>query len=147
MNINNISNQTFEGNVIFSEKLTKPMIEYSNKILDYPYLGKTARERIATKNYDINIWGQATKKTINPKIRFSSEFKILKDKKVYYPKTIIRVFSEKEISIRNSVKDGAENLNLFLLNFEIYRDKFDFAYNTFGEKIQAYLKKIFNIRK
>ena len=38
MNINNISNQTFEGNVIFSEKLTKPMIEYSNKILDYSYL-------------------------------------------------------------------------------------------------------------
>jgi len=140
MNINNISSTTFDGKIIFDKKLTKPMKEYANNILDYPYLGKTARERIASKTYDINVFGHKTKKTIHPRICFSSEFKVLNEesKKSYW---------SREIKLKTPISESAEILNLFLLYFEAYKDRFDFSYNTFGEKVSAFIRKIFDVRK
>ena len=55
MQINNIQENSFKGKVKFNKKLTKPMVEYANKILDQPFSGTTARERIAKSSYDLEI--------------------------------------------------------------------------------------------
>ena len=136
MKVNTITNNSFEGKIIFDKKLTKPMIEYTNKVLEYPYLGKTARERIATKTYDVNVFGHQTKKTINPRIWFCSEFKVLNYES-------IRRACSKSIKLKTPISECAEILNLFLVHFESYKDRFDYSYNSFGEKVNAFMRKLF----
>ena len=146
MNVNNISTTSFEGKIYIDNKFTKPMRDYLDKVLDHEYVGRTARERIATKTYDINVWGHVTKKTIHPRFWLSSEFKVLKDKKRFDIGLTKHYFS-KTMKLNTPISKNAEKLNLFLVQFERYKNEFDFSYNTFGEKIQAYFKRFFNIRK
>ena len=73
-NLNDIKDNSFKGKVKFNKKLTKPMIEYANKILDQPFSGTTARERIAKSTYDVEIHGRVSKRTIHPRLFFSSGF-------------------------------------------------------------------------
>ena len=70
MKINNIKENSFKGKVKFDKKLTKPMLEFANKILDYPFSGTTARERIAKSTYDVEIYGRVSKKNDSSKIIF-----------------------------------------------------------------------------
>ena len=62
MKINNVEKTSFKGKVIFNKKLTKPMVEYADKVLDHPFSGTTARERIAKSSYDVEINGRVSKK-------------------------------------------------------------------------------------
>ena len=124
------------------------MIEYTNKVLDYPYLGKTARERIAKATYDVEVHGRVSKKTIHPKLFFSSDFKSLKDPKSFHYTSKFTYFSpSKGASIHSTVTEGAYKLNEHLTKFEEYKAWYPYAYNTFGEKVSAFFKRMFGVRK
>ncbi len=148
MKINNIQENSFEGRVKFSKKLTKPMVEYANKILDQPFSGTTARERIAKSTYDVEISGRTSKKTIHPKLFFSSSFNMLKDPKIFHYTSGFTYFSpSKGVGIHSTVAEGAYKLNEHLTKFEEYKGWYPYAYNTFGEKVSAFFKRLFGIRK
>lgn len=143
MKTNNISATSFQGKVKFDKKLTKPMIEYANKILDAPFSGTTARERITKATYDIQIQGRVSKKTIHPKLFFSSDFKSLKDPKSFHYTSKFTYFSpSKGASIHSTVTEGAYKLNEHLTKFEEYKAWYPYAYNTFGEKVSAFFKRM-----
>ena len=148
MQINNIQENSFNGKIIFNKKLTKPMVEYANKILDHPFSGTNARERIAKSTYDVEINGRVSKKTIHPKLFFSSGFKMLKDPKIFSYTSGFTYFSpSKGASIHSTVAEGAYKLNEHLTKFEEYKSWYPYAYNTFGEKVFAFFKRMFGIRK
>ena len=148
MQINNIQENSFKGKVILDKKLTRPMVEYANKILDQPFSGTTARERIAKATYDVEISGRASKRTINPKLFFSSSFNLLKDPKIFHHTSSFTYFSpSKGVSINSTVPEGAHKLNEHLSKVEEYKGWYPYAYNTFGEKISAFFKRMFGIRK
>lgn len=148
MQINNIQENSFKGKVKFNKKLTKPMVEYANKILDQPFSGTTARERIAKSSYDVEISGKVSKRTVHPKLFFSSSFNLLKDPKSYTYTSEFTYFSpSKGVSIHSTVAEGAHKLNEHLTKFEEYKGWYPYAYNTFGEKVSAFFKRMFGIRK
>ena len=148
MQINNIQENSFKGKVKFNKKLTKPMVEYANKILDQPFSGTTARERIAKSSYDVEIQGRVSKKTVHPKLFFASDFKILKDPKSFsYTSEFTYYSPSKGVSIHSTVAEGANKLNEHLTKFEEYKGWYPYAYNTFGEKVSAFFKRMFGIRK
>ena len=147
MQINSISDNSFEGKVKFDKKLTKPMIEYANKILDYPFSGTTARERIAKATYDVNVFGRTTKKTIHPKLNFSSSFKQLKDPRCLYHVSNSTYHFNTKSNIHSTNAQGAYELNNGLTKFEEYKSRHYYAYNSFGEKIKAYFNRMLGIRK
>lgn len=148
MKTNVISSNNFDGKVKLHPKLTKPMLEYANQILDYPFSGTTARERIKKATYDVNIFGWTTKKTIHPKLHFYSSFNLLKDKKQEYHVGESRFVSGgKGTSIHSSVAEGAHNLNYFLSRFEQRKRENSLAYNTFGEKMIAIFNRFLGIKK
>ena len=148
MQINNIQENSFNGRVTLDKKLTKPMVEYANKILDQPFSGTTARERIAKATYDVEISGRVSKRTINPKLFFSSSFSLLKDPKIFHHTSSFTYFSpSKGVSINSTVPEGAHKLNEHLSKVEEYKGWYPYAYNTFGEKISAFFKRMFGLRK
>ena len=148
MQINNIQENSFKGKVKFNKKLTKPMVEYANKILDQPFSGTTARERIAKSSYDVEISGKVSKRTVHPKLFFSSSFNLLKDPKSYTYTSEFTYFSpSKGVSIHSTVAEGAHKLNEHLTKFEESKGWYPYAYNTFGEKVSAFFKRMFGIRK
>ena len=68
---NQISTTDFKGKIFYEKKMTKPMIDYANKILDVNING-TARERIKKAPYDLYIDKFGTKKSVHPKIYFGT---------------------------------------------------------------------------
>jgi len=148
MSINNVEKIYFNGKVNFNKKLTRPMVEYANKILDQPFSGTTARERIAKSSYDVEISGKVSKRTIHPKLFFSSSFNLLKDPKIFsYTSGFTYCSPSKGASIHSTVAEGAHKLNEHLTKFEEYKGWYPYAYNTFGEKVSAFFKRMFGIRK
>ena len=148
MQINNIQENSFKGRVKFDKKLTKSMVVYANEILDHPFSGTTARERIAKSSYDVEINGKVSKRTINPKLFFSSSFNLLKDPKIFsYTSGFTYCSPSKGASIHSKVAEGAHKLNEHLTKFEEYKGWYPYAYNTFGEKVSAFFKRMFGIRK
>lgn len=146
MRVDNIQGNSFEGKVKFDKKLTKPMLEYANKILDAPFSGTTARERIANATYDVEIGGRATKKTIHPRIFFSSEFKSLRDPK-QFSLSREHYYCSPRIRVHSTVSEGAYELNQYLTKLEEYKSWYKYSYNTFGEKVSAFFRRMFGIRK
>lgn len=148
MQISSIQENSFKGKVKFNKKLTKPMVEFANKILDQPFSGTTARERIAKSSYDVEISGKVSKRTVHPKLFFASDFKILKDPKSFsYTSKFSYHSPSKGVSIHSTVAEGAHKLNEHLTKFEEYKGWYPYAYNTFGEKVSAFFKRMFGIRK
>ena len=148
MSINNVEKISFNGKVKLNKKLTRPMVEYANKILDQPFSGTTARERIAKSSYDVEISGRVSKRTIHPKLFFSSSFNSLKDPKIPHHTSSFTYFSpSKGASIHSTVAEGAHMLNEHLTKFEEYKGWYPYAYNTFDEKVSAFFKRMFGIRK
>ena len=148
MKINNVEKTSFKGKVIFNKKLTKPMVEYADKVLDHPFSGTTARKKIAKSTYDVEINGRVSKKTVHPKLFFASNFKMLKDPKIFsYTSKFSYHSPSKGVSIHSTVAEGAYKLNEHLTQFEEYKGWYPYAYNTFGEKISAFFKRMFGIRK
>ena len=145
MQINSIADNNFEGKIIYDTKLSKPMKEFAEKILDYPFSGTTARDRIKKATYDVKIYGRTTKKTIHPKLHFSSSIKLIPDKKQFLGITSSTYVNGYGVSIHSTVGEGAYEINKFLTRFELYKNSYKNAYNTFGEKMKAYFVRMFNL--
>ena len=129
MKINNVEKTSFKGKVIFNKNLTKPMVEYADKVLDHPFSGTTARKRIAKSTYDVEINGRVSKKTVHPKLFFASNFKILKDPKSFsYTSKFLYHSPSKGVSIHSTVAEGAHKLNEHLTKFEEYKGWYPYAY-------------------
>ena len=132
MQVNQVSAVNFEGKIIYGKKMTKPMIDYANEILDVVIEGRTARERIKEASYDLYIKKASSKKAIHPKIFFESYYMLLKD-----PYKHCRYSGN--VRIDSPKIDGARELDCFLSNFEQSKNWFKDSYNTFWEKILAFL--------
>ena len=76
--------------------------------------------------------------------RKNSEF----DKFCWVSPNLLTYFSpSKGVSIHSTVPEGAHKLNEHLTKFEEYKGWYPYAYNTFGEKVSAFFKRMFGIRK
>ena len=128
---NQISTSNFKGKIFYGKKMTKPMIDYANKILDVAVDGITARERVKEASYDLYIKKAGTKKAVHPKIYFSSYYKCLGDDYKHYR-------CSPDVRLDSGKVSGAKELNLFLDRFEYNKGLFKDSYNTFWEKILAF---------
>ena len=73
---------------------------------------------------------------------------MLKDPKSFsYTSKFLYHSPNKGVSIHSTVAEGAHKLNEHLTKFEEYKGWYPYAYNTFGEKISAFFKRMFGIRK
>lgn len=148
MHVESLSDNAFQGKVVFDKKLSKPMVDYANKILDAPFSGTTARERIARASYDVVIHGHYSKKTINPKLFFSSSFNQLRDPKALYHSSRSTYCSPpRGVSINSPVAIGTKELQDHMTKFEKYKRYHRYAYNSFGEMVQAFWGRMFGVRK
>ena len=68
MQVNQISNNNFEGKVYYDKKLPKSMQNYAEKMLDTKVGEQTIREKLAEKTYDLTFFTTSSKKAINPKL-------------------------------------------------------------------------------
>lgn len=143
MQIQLSTNNNFEGKVKFDKRLSKEKISYVNRILDFSKDGKNSlRKRISKSSYDVEVFSMDTKKTIHPKVQFSSYFYKLKGKSFADAWDGKSTFSYQPLRIDKPINEGAEFLEKFLDKFEEYKSFYDYTYNGFVEKMKAFLKKI-----
>lgn len=148
MQITSASNTNFEGKIIFNKKLSKQKIEFVNKVLDYSKDGEEClRKQIAKKSYDVEIFSTDTKRTVHPKVIFSSYFNKLKGKDCWSAWDGQSTYTTKPLRIDSSLEEGSNQVKKFIKNFEDYKNLYDYTYNGFKEKVQAHIRKLFNIRK
>lgn len=145
MYVNSITSNTFEGKIRFKDNISKSKREFVEKILDFPLNGSTLRKRISKGSYDVEVLSTDTKRTIHPKVTFYSKFEKLKE--CYWDN--IRDYSKysKALKVDETVEKGAKHLEQFLDQFEKYKNYTNYSYNSLGEKLCAYFKKFFGIRK
>ncbi len=131
MQVNPLSNNNFEGKVYFNKNLPKTMKSYANAILDTVIEGKSVREKLAEKTYDLTFFTTSSKKAINPKLEFYSGFKVSnpKDKKYY----------NSRIRINDDFYTNAKKIAKFIDNMEDYKSWYD-GYNTLGERLKIWLR-------
>ena len=131
MQVNPLSNNNFEGKVYFNQNLPKSMKNYANTILDTVIEGKSVREKLAEKTYDLTFFTTSSKKAINPKLEFYSGFKVLnpKDKKYYNAR----------IRMNDDFYTNAKRVAKFIDNMEDYKAWYD-GYNTLGERLKIWFR-------
>ena len=127
MQIDSLSNNNFEGKVHFNKNLPKSMKNYANTILDTVIEGKSVREKLAEKTYDLTFFTTSSKKAINPKLEFYSGFKVSnpKDKKYYNAR----------IRMNDDFYTNAKRVAKFIDNMEDYKAWYD-GYNTLAERLK-----------
>ena len=131
MQIDSLSNNNFEGKVHFNKNLPKSMKNYANTILDTVIEGKSVREKLAEKTYDLTFFTTSSKKAINPKLEFYSGFKVSnpKDKKYYNAR----------IRMNDDFYTNAKRVAKFIDNMEDYKAWYD-GYNTLAERLKIWFR-------
>ena len=131
MQVNPLSNNNFEGKVHFSPNLPNSMKKYANTILDTVIEGKSIREKLAEKTYDLTFFTTSSKKAINPKLEFYSGFKVSnpKDKKYYNAR----------IRMNDDFYTNAKRVAKFIDNMEDYKAWYD-GYNTLAERLKIWFR-------
>ena len=131
MQIDSLSNNNFEGKVHFSPNLPNSMKNYANTILDTVIEGKSVREKLAEKTYDLTFFTTSSKKAINPKLEFYSGFKVSnpKDKKYYNAR----------IRMNDDFYTNAKRVAKFIDNMEDYKAWYD-GYNTLAERLKIWFR-------
>ena len=131
MQIDSLSNNNFEGKVHFNQNLPKTMKNYANTILDTVIEGKSIREKLAEKTYDLTFFTTSSKKAINPKLEFYSGFKVSnpKDKKYYNAR----------IRMNDDFYTNAKRVAKFIDNMEDYKAWYD-GYNTLAERLKIWFR-------
>ena len=136
MRVNNINETRFDGKINFDKKMPKSLQEYANRVLDYKIDGKSARDIIANKSYDVGVSNISSKKAIHPKLMFLTSFKVTSFKDgsedVYYRHNIrtnysVLVGAREVLRYLNWVDKAKENLN---------------GYNNFWEKLAVIYKNV-----
>lgn len=133
MQINPTSNNNFVGKVYFDKNLPKTMKNYADHILDTVVEGKTVRQKLAEKTYDLIFFTTSSKKTINPKLEYYSGFKVLnpKDKKYY----------NSRVRVNDDFYKNAKKISDFINRIEDYKQSYN-GYNTFGERVKILMNDI-----
>ena len=131
MQIDSLSNNNFEGKVHFNKNLPKSMKNYANTILDTVIEGKSVREKLVEKTYDLTFFTTSSKKAINPKLEFYSGFKVSnpKDKKYYNAR----------IRMNDDFYTNAKRVAKFIDNMEDYKAWYD-GYNTLAERLKIWFR-------
>ena len=109
MQINSISNVSFDGKIKYDCTLSESKKVFVEKILDYKKNGKTLRERITRSNFDVVVDSFEEKETLHPKLYFYSKFKKLRPTNHYEDAEKYTYFS-KDLKIDSSIKNGAKHL-------------------------------------
>lgn len=90
----------------------------------------------------------SAKPMVYPKLFFLSSFKMLKDPKIIFNTSEFSYYSpSKGVNIHSTVAESAYKLNEHLIKFEEYKSWYPYAYNTFGEKVFVFFKRMFGMRK
>ena len=133
MQIDLTSKHTFEGKVYFNSNLPKPMKYYANSILDTIIEGKTVREKLAEKTYDLTFFTTSSKKAIKPKLEFYSGFKVLnpKDKKFY----------NSRVRVNDDFYENVQKISNFIDRMEDYKQSYK-GYNTFRVRVKIWFNDI-----
>ena len=145
MQINSISNNSFNGKIKYDVNLSKVKKDFVEKILDYKNNGKTLRDRILRANYDVMVDTVDLENTIHPKIYFYSKFKKLKISN-RYEEPEKYVYISKDLKIDSSIKSGAKHLEKFLDDFEKKKRNYFNICNSHN-KIKERFEKFFGIKK
>ena len=129
MLIDPLSNNNFEGKVHFYKNLPKSMKNYANTILDTVIEGKSVREKLAEKTYDLTFFTTSSKKAINPKLEFYSCFD------TFNPKN--RRCYNSRIRPNEDFKQNVEKVSNFIDRIEEEK-QWQGGYNTFFEKVKVW---------
>ena len=129
MQINTISNNNFEGRVLFDRNLPKHMQNYANQVLDLVVEGKTVRDKLAEKTFDMVFFTTSSRKAIKPKLEFYSGFKVSNpsDKKYY----------NSRIRVDKNYYENAKKLSEFIDRIQDAKQSYN-GYNTFGERLKIW---------
>ena len=127
MQINQISNNNFEGKAKFNPNLPKSLKNYANQILDTVVEGKTVRQKLAEKTFDMTFFTTSSKKAINPKLEYYSGFKVLDPKDWKYYNSRVRV--------NDDFYENAKKVSKFIDRMEDCKQSYN-GFNTFGERMK-----------
>ena len=133
MKANPVSNTNFEGRVLFDKKLSKPMRDYANKVIDSVHNGEILRNKLGRKTFDITFFTMSSKKAIHPKLEFYSCFNTLnpKDKRCY----------NSRIRPNEDFKENVEKVSRFIDRIEKEKN-WQGGYNTFFEKVKVWIENV-----
>lgn len=121
--------------------------EQENRCVKYSNEEECLRKQIAKKSYDVENFSTDTKRTVHPKVIFSSYFNKLKGKDCWSAWDGKSAYTSKPLKTNSSLEEGSNQVKKFMKNFEEYKNLYDYTYNGFKEKVQAHIRKLFNIRK
>lgn len=133
MKINDISKNNFEGKIRFDKKMSKPLVDYVNRVLDYPINGITAREKIAKRTYDLGVYNITTKKSVYPKIAFLTSFKVAGEDSYYKSK----------IRTNYSIMHAAKEMARYIKWVDEIKEGL-YGYNNFFEGIASTWRNFFS---
>ena len=133
MQINQVSNNNFEGRVYFDKKLPNHLKNYANQLLDNVVDGQFVRDKLAKKTYDLTFFTTSSKKAVKPKLEFYSGFKVLnpKDKKYY----------NSRVRMDNNHYENAKKISNFIDRMEDAKKSYN-GYNTLGERIKLWMNDV-----
>ena len=134
MRINQISNNNFEGKAKFNPNLPANLKNYANHILDTVVEGKTVRQKLAEKTFDMTFFTTSSKKAINPKLEYYSGFKVLNPKDEKYYNSRVRV--------NDDFYENAKKVSDFIDRMGDRKQSYD-GYNTFGERVKIFVNDVF----
>lgn len=135
MQINQISNNSFEGRVYYNKNMPKTMKNYAETLLNTKFKNQTLREKLAKKTFDLTFFTTSSKKAIKPKLEFYSGFKVLnpKDKKYY----------NSRVRIGDDFYKNATKISDFIDLMEDRKQAYS-GYNTLGEKFKLWFDEMVN---
>ncbi|MBQ7125696.1 hypothetical protein IJO12_01265 [bacterium] len=144
MRVDKVSNNVFKGNIVLNKnkKMSAPVKNYLNQVLDYELTGGSLRKRIQKSPYDLNVYVKHNKQTKVPKLFFSSTFNVLDkryDRSSYA--SIRSTYASPDLKITEPVQNGAEFLESFLNAFENRKNAKPYSYYTSMEMIKVFIKK------
>ena len=127
MQINQVTNNNFEGRVYFDKNLPNHLKNYADQLLDTVVDGQFVRDKLAKKTYDLTFFTTSSKKAVKPRLEFYSGFKVLnpKDKKYY----------NSRVRMDNNHYENAKKISNFIDRMEDAKKSYN-GYNTLGERIK-----------
>ena len=145
MQIDYISNNTFQGKFKVSKFLNKKEKTYANQILEYNLDGITNKKYLAKKNSDIDIYSTNSKRTVNPKLKFYVSMDYLSNEWTERGDSKIRFFGQ-AVRMDEKIESGAKMLRAFIDSTEDYRStKMPTQYNNCFQKLLLKTKMFFRI--
>lgn len=139
MQINNISNNSFDGKFIIPKPLSKKEKEFAEKLMNYEINGVTNAKYLSGKNFDVNIYAPSKKKRIPNKLSFIIGLKHIGTEK--NDRGVgITTLTKQVICLDDGIPNAANNLRSYIDRTDSYLDdNLPTQYNT---NFQKFLIKV-----